>query len=417
MRLFGSLSELVSVIMRKNSQNITLRPNNATTFTAARTIDTPPQDANSVLVSETATQTLTNKTLTSPAISTPTGITKTDVGLGNVDNTSDATKNAAAVVLTNKDIDGGTASNTSRITIPQAATATLAGLTRKAGTVLYDSTLGVFKGDNGSTLATFAAAVTATPSVAGNTTSYFPIIKSSTNSVSASYTVLDTDGFSTIFVTTAGTNRTITLPLAANNAGRTLYIKKVDSGTGQVIVDGNGTETIDGNLTFTLFLQFDSVTVECDGTAWYVITNAFSRKIQSYSLTVSGLGAGSTVGASTLAYWYRDGQTMVMWGNITKDATPGSGTASVTFLMPTGYTINAAGLPTTGTINAATNRLGSWNIRNNTAKMGQIVPNNTSSLTIARVDTSSGDLQGGDVTASATVTFGPLVIPIVEWAF
>lgn len=39
---------------------------------------------------------------TSPALVTPTGIVKGDVGLGNVDNTSDATKNAASVTLTNK---------------------------------------------------------------------------------------------------------------------------------------------------------------------------------------------------------------------------------------------------------------------------------------------------------------------------
>jgi hypothetical protein len=50
----------------------------------------------------TESQTLTNKTLTSPVINTPTGIVKGDVGLGNVDNTSDATKNAASVTLTNK---------------------------------------------------------------------------------------------------------------------------------------------------------------------------------------------------------------------------------------------------------------------------------------------------------------------------
>jgi hypothetical protein len=42
---------------------------------------------------------------TSPNITTPTGIVKGDVGLGNVDNTSDATKNAASVSLTNKTID------------------------------------------------------------------------------------------------------------------------------------------------------------------------------------------------------------------------------------------------------------------------------------------------------------------------
>lgn len=42
---------------------------------------------------------------TSPNITTPTGIVKGDVGLGNVDNTSDATKNAATVTLTNKTIN------------------------------------------------------------------------------------------------------------------------------------------------------------------------------------------------------------------------------------------------------------------------------------------------------------------------
>jgi hypothetical protein len=57
-----------------------------------------------------ALATLSNKTLNSPVINTPTGITKSDVGLGNVDNTSDATKNSAVATLTNKTING--ASNT-----------------------------------------------------------------------------------------------------------------------------------------------------------------------------------------------------------------------------------------------------------------------------------------------------------------
>lgn len=53
-----------------------------------------------------ASVTLTNKTLTSPVINTPTGIVKGDVGLGNVDNTSNATERAATATLTNKAIDG-----------------------------------------------------------------------------------------------------------------------------------------------------------------------------------------------------------------------------------------------------------------------------------------------------------------------
>jgi len=58
-----------------------------------------------VVVGTTDTQTLTNKTLTSPAITTPTGLVKGDVGLGNVDNTSDSTKNSATSTLTNKTIN------------------------------------------------------------------------------------------------------------------------------------------------------------------------------------------------------------------------------------------------------------------------------------------------------------------------
>lgn len=54
------------------------------------------------VVGTTDTQTLTNKTLTSPVINSPTGITKADIGLSAVDNTSDATKNSATVTLSNK---------------------------------------------------------------------------------------------------------------------------------------------------------------------------------------------------------------------------------------------------------------------------------------------------------------------------
>lgn len=43
---------------------------------------------------------------TSPNITTPTGIVKGDVGLGNVDNTSNATERAATATLTNKTISG-----------------------------------------------------------------------------------------------------------------------------------------------------------------------------------------------------------------------------------------------------------------------------------------------------------------------
>jgi hypothetical protein len=96
------------------------------------------------LVGISQTQTLTNKTLTSPVINTPTGIVKGDVGLGLVDNTSDATKNAAAVTLTNKTMSG--ASNTfSNIPAATAITGQLPvanGGTGLASTTAYGVLLG-----------------------------------------------------------------------------------------------------------------------------------------------------------------------------------------------------------------------------------------------------------------------------------
>jgi hypothetical protein len=63
MKVFGSLSRLVSILFRKDSNDITVRPNQGTTYTAARDVQLPPGDADHVLVSAAATQTLTNKTI------------------------------------------------------------------------------------------------------------------------------------------------------------------------------------------------------------------------------------------------------------------------------------------------------------------------------------------------------------------
>ena len=59
---------------------------------------------------------------------------------------------ANAQVITNKDYDGGTASNTSRLTVPKAAKATLDALTRKEATLVYASDQDKLYVDDGSVL-------------------------------------------------------------------------------------------------------------------------------------------------------------------------------------------------------------------------------------------------------------------------
>lgn len=85
---------------------------------------------------------------------------------------------------------------------------------------------------------------------------------------SEDYTVRDDDGYGRILVTTGASDRTITLPTAADNEMRMLTIVKADSGAGKVIVDGESTETINGVFTWWLVSQYHSITIMNDGSIW-----------------------------------------------------------------------------------------------------------------------------------------------------
>lgn len=72
--------------------------------------------------------------------------------VGNLGSETEIVTISDAQVLTNKDIDGGTASNTSRLTVPKDSKTNLDALTRKEATVLFDTVSKKFYGDDGSTL-------------------------------------------------------------------------------------------------------------------------------------------------------------------------------------------------------------------------------------------------------------------------
>jgi len=62
MKVFGSISRLVSILFRKDSNDVTLRPNQSTTYTAARDFQLPAGDSSQVLASASSVSTFTNKT-------------------------------------------------------------------------------------------------------------------------------------------------------------------------------------------------------------------------------------------------------------------------------------------------------------------------------------------------------------------
>lgn len=91
------------------------------------------------VVGTTDTQTLTNKTLTSPVVNTPTGIVKGDVGLGNVDNTADTAKPVSTAQQTALDLKANLASPTFTGS-PLAPTQTAGDNSTKLATTAYVAT-------------------------------------------------------------------------------------------------------------------------------------------------------------------------------------------------------------------------------------------------------------------------------------
>jgi hypothetical protein len=101
-------------------------------------------------------------------------------------------------------------------------------------------------------------------------------------SVSSNTTLGATD--SVVTVSASSSNITLTLPTAVNITGRQYVIKKTDSSTNTVILDGNASETIDGSLTYTLRSQWDTVAIASDGSNWMITNEKISRGLQGVKM-------------------------------------------------------------------------------------------------------------------------------------
>ena len=154
----------------------------------------------------------------------PHGTTKSDVGLGNVDNTSDADKPVSTAqqteIDTKEDDLGNPASN---------------------GYVLSSTTLGVrswvAQSGSGGGLVTTAQ--------------------------STNYNAVAND---LVLMTTGASDKTVTLN-ASPTKDDIVGVSKADSGAGNVITDGNG-NNINGSTTTTIKKQYTTVIYQYDGSEW-----------------------------------------------------------------------------------------------------------------------------------------------------
>ena len=86
--------------------------------------------------------------------------------------------------------------------------------------------------------------------------------------VSANYTAGDDY---IIYANASAGAITISLPPAADNIGVVYTIKKVDNSLNVVTIDPNGSETIDGGLTYTISNPNEAITIQSDGSNWSII--------------------------------------------------------------------------------------------------------------------------------------------------
>jgi len=85
----------------------------------------------------------------------------------------------------------------------------------------------------------------------------------------ADFAVADKNVF--LFVDAGGADVTVTLPTATGTTariGRVLHVKKIDATRNLVIIDGDGTEPIDGELTQSLVLPQEQMSLICLDGEW-----------------------------------------------------------------------------------------------------------------------------------------------------
>lgn len=90
-----------------------------------------------------------------------------------------------------------------------------------------------------------------------------------TRAVSANYDLVLEDNV--VLVNAALGDVTVTLPTADSASGRVFRIKKTDASVNEVVVEGAGVETVDGELSQALVLQYENLTIVSDGSAWWVL--------------------------------------------------------------------------------------------------------------------------------------------------
>jgi hypothetical protein len=127
-----------------------------------------------------------------------------------------------------------------------------------------------FRGQQGAAGVTGATGATGDTGATGATGPTGPAAGSGTVATitASTYTVLSTD--SLVKMDTTSNDVTVTLPLASTETGKIKAFKKMATAN-TAIIDGNGSETIDGSLTFSFVNNKEAYTIMSDGSNWVIV--------------------------------------------------------------------------------------------------------------------------------------------------
>lgn len=206
---------------------------------------------------------------------------RTNIGLGNVDNTSDLNK----PISTNTQ----TALNGKANISGQVFSGNISA-TNLSGTNTGDQNLAPYALLSGGN--TWSGA-----QVFGSASSY-PVTTKTAN-----YTVTAND--STVYVDSTSAGFTVTLPTAVGIAGRIYAFKKTSTDANTVVIDPAGSETIDGSLTKDLTFKNQLLVIQSDGANWQssgevglatrTVTANYTATLSDYLILVNSSSGAVTV--------------------------------------------------------------------------------------------------------------------------